>query len=407
MPLSLQNRITYLVPGLTLLVFHASTFATSGGAWRMSLPIAARCFPLAALATVVFVRSNYLQPKTGVARAVLCLDARTGELLWNTPVYVAATEKRHSLGSLASPTPACDDARIYADFGSGLAALDKNGQLLWLKRDPDFPRFIRYGAGSSVALAGDRIIHYRDSEFVGPGDHLDDDIQSHTARRPSVLIAYDKTTGAEAWRTTPPFSHDSYMTPLVWTRDDRLEVVVATWKTLAGFDAADGSVRWTHPHPMQQIVPSLAVHGDCLYFMGGNQLPCPVMAVRAPKGATAAAETVWFNRMTGGIVASPVCWDGLLFSMTHNGFMNCRDAETGRIHWTKRLGRCLASLVAGDGKVYALDQEGTLYVLAADAIGELLATHSFGENCSATPALAGGMLFARSSGHLHCIGSGE
>ena len=119
------------------------------------------------------------------------------------------------------------------------------------------------------------------------------------------------------------------------------------------------------------------------------------------------AETVWFNRMTGGIVASPVCWDGLLLSMTHNGFMNCRDAETGRIHWTKRLGRCLASLVAGDGKVYALDQEGTLYVLAADAIGELLATHSFGENCSATPALAGGMLFARSSSHLHCIGSGE
>ena len=197
------------------------------------------------------------------------------------------------------------------------------------------------------------------------------------------------------------------MTPLVWTRDGRQEVIVATWKTLAGFDVKDGASRWTHAYPMQQIVPSLAVNGDCLFVTGGNLLPGPIMAVRAPTSATP-VKTVWFNGKTGGNIVSPVCWDGLLFSTSHLGVLTCRDAESGRIHWTKRLGsRCLASLVAGDGKLYALDQEGTLQIFSADTIGSELATHSFHENCAATPALATSGLFVRTSGHLHCIGSGE
>jgi outer membrane protein assembly factor BamB len=415
-PLSLQNRMTYLVPGLLLAAFNAvrrSEDREQRAEDRKQPQSSVLCFLSSVLCLLVFLRANYLHPQIGLARAVVCLDAESGEVLWTTPVYVAAAEKRHSLNSLATPTPACDGERIYAYFGSGLAALDTGGRLLWLKRDPSFAGFIRYGAGSSVALAGERIIIYRDSEFMGHGDHLEDDIQCQSARRPSALTAYDKRTGDEVWSVAPPFSHDSYMTPLVWTRDERLEVVIATWKTLAGFDANDGALRWTHSYPMQQIVPSLAVHGDCVFVTGGNELPCPILAVRAPSptrnGAKPAepkpAETLWFNRTTGGNIASPVCWDGLLFSMSHAGILTCRDAESGQIHWNKRLGRCLASLVAGDGKLYVLDQDGTLHVLAADTIGTELDSLSLLENGSATPALAAGRIFVRTSSSLHCIAS--
>jgi outer membrane protein assembly factor BamB len=403
-PLSLQNRIVYLVPGMMLLVFQAAIFirqpTTDMCARSMVLGI-----PVIVLSGIVFVRANYLEPQSGVARAVLCIDAHSGKVLWDTPVYIAATEKRHSLNSLATPTPACDAERVYAYFGSGLAALDKNGRTLWLKRDGDFADFVRYGAGSSVALAGDRIIIYRH------GDHLDDDIQSQTQRRPSALTAFDKTTGEIKWSKTPPFSHDSYMTPLVWTRDDRPEVVVATWKTLAGFAVSDGSLLWTHEYPMQQIVPSPAVSGDCLFVTGGNFMPCPMFAIRAPSQAAAeptTSKTLWANRLAGGNIVSPVCWDGLLFSVSHIGVLSCQDAESGQIHWKNRLGsRCLASLVAGEGKLYALDQAGTLQVFATDTTGTVLATHEFLENCTATPAIATGVLFVRTNSHLYCIGNGE
>ena len=213
----------------------------------------------------------------------------------------------------------------------------------------------------------------------------------------------------ELWSITPPFSHDSYMTPLVWKRDGRLEVVITSWETLTGFSIRDGSLRWTHSYPMQQIVPSPAVSGDCLFVTGGNKMPCPIMAVRAPSEeseSVAAAHTVWLNRIAGGNIVSPVCWDGLLFSISHVGVLTCTDAETGRIHWTKRLGnRFLASLAAGDGKLYALDQEGTLNVIAANTTGSVLATHSLFENCSATPAIAAGAVFVRTADHLYCLGS--
>ncbi len=148
------------------------------------------------LGVTVFVRSNYLQPHAGVVRAVLCLDAQSGQVLWSTPVFVDAVEKRHPLNTMATPTPACDGERVFAYFGSALAALDNSGQLLWLKRDPEFAGFIRYGAGSSVVLAGDWIIIYRDSEFMGHGHRMEDDIQDQKDRRPSALIAFEKETGA-------------------------------------------------------------------------------------------------------------------------------------------------------------------------------------------------------------------
>ena len=407
-PLSLQNRIVYLVPGLVLFSFNASAVVLQ----RRKLPAQEALSALlglliALLAVTVFVRANYLQPQSGVVRAVLGVDVNDGRVVWQTPVYVAAAEKKHSLNSLATPTPACDGERVYAYFGSGLAALDTNGRLLWLNRDADYSGFIRYGAGSSVALADDKILIYRDSEFIGHGDHLDDNIKSQPARRASKLIALDKRTGAEVWSIAPPFSHDSYMTPLVWTRGERREVVLATWKTLAGFALSDGALRWTHAYPMQQVVPSPAVNGDCLFVTGGNAVPCPIVAVRAP-GAAAPARTVWSNSKTGGNIVSPVCWNGLLFSTSHIGVLTCRDAETGTIHWSTRLdNRCLASLVAGGGKLYALDQEGTLQVLAADTNGSVLATHSFNEHCAATPALAANMIVARTAGHLYGVGSGK
>ena len=405
-PLGLQNRIAYLVPALMLLIFQAYAIRVRGEPAQSGRASSWIPFLMtSALAALVFVRSNGLQPQTGVVRAVLCLDAKTGQELWRTPVFVAAAEKRHSLNSLATPTPACDGERVYADFGSGLAALDTSGRLLWQKRDAAFGDFIRYGAGSSVVLAGDRIVVYRDSEYMGHGHHLDDDIQDQRGRRPSALTAFDAKTGAKVWSVSPPFSHDSYMTPLVWTRDDRLEVVVATWKTLAGFDLRDGSLLWKHPFPMRQIVPSPAVHGDCLLVTGGNFLPCPMESVRAPT-RTEPAETVWLNAKVGGNIVSPVCWKGLLFSVSDARILNCVDADSGRIQWTKRLeSRCLASLAAGDDKLYVLDQEGTLQVFAADATGAVLATHSFAENCSATPALADDGLFVRTAGHVYRLGN--
>jgi outer membrane protein assembly factor BamB len=410
-------RIGAVVPGMLLLIAHVVV----PGLYRLrqrlpadqaSPPVldapTSSSWLLAVLAPMLgaalFMRSNYLRPEVGLARAVVCVDADSGELLWNTPVFVAVAEKAHAFNSHATPTPASDGERVYAYFGSGLAALDWNGRVLWLNRDPDYHRHSRYGTGSSLALADDTLIVYQDSEYMGHGHHLDDDAAAQPGRRPSALIALDTKTGKERWRATPELSHDSYMTPLIWTHDGEREVVIATWKTLAGYRLGDGSLRWTHPYPMQQIVPSLAVHGDCLYVTGGNDIPGPMHAIRPPTDGKP-GKTVWSSKKAGAGMSSPVCWGGLLFSISSNGVLSCRNADTGKPHWSTRLReRFLGSLAAGDGKLFAVDRDGTLYVVAADLTGAVLAELRLDEACAATVALANGHVFVRTADHLWCIG---
>jgi outer membrane protein assembly factor BamB len=58
----------------------------------------------------------------------------------------------------------------------------------------------------------------------------------------------------------------------------------------------------------------------------------------------------------------------------------------------------------GDGKIYLINQSGKLAVLSADADWEVLSTAEFREETYATPAIAGGRIYIRTSGHLYCLG---
>ncbi|MFT3883694.1 MAG: PQQ-binding-like beta-propeller repeat protein [Gemmatales bacterium] len=248
-PIDLDLRVWYVIPGCLLIASAAVVSALGLRKGWPAIPAGSRLLAvgLTALAFVQFWWANELQPMSGMLRVVVCLDARTGTVLWQTPVLVSPTEKKHTLNSYATPTPVTDGERIYADFGSSIAALNRDGRLLWLKPNPGYANFTRYGAGSSPVLANELLIVYRDREWAGHGD---DPVAEDGADHPSALIAYDKLTGHERWRVTPPFSHDSYMTPLIWSNDGRSEVVVATWRTLAGFDlepaiyVGDTPIRW-------------------------------------------------------------------------------------------------------------------------------------------------------------------
>lgn len=404
-PVDVTIQLAVIAPGSLLLVGQA---VVSGLAFtkRWPVPAIGRWLPLLlpALGGVLFWWANYLQPVSGMLRVVVCLDADTGTVLWQTPLFALPTEKKHSLNTYATPTPATDGERVFADFGSGLAALDRDGQVLWRVRDPDYLNYTRYGAGSSPVLGDDLLIVYRDREWLGPSD----DSSEGWGDRDSTLIAYDKLTGAERWRATPRFSRDSYMTPLIWSHEGRPEVVVATWRTLAGFDLRTGALRWQYAHPLRQMVPSLVVNGDCLILGGGNYVPHPLLSVCPPRGDQP-GRTRWLSKKGGPEMATPVCWEGLLFSVSKNGVLYCRDAAADHVFWDLRLrGRFLASLVAGDGKVYVLNDDGMMFVVAADRKAHLLAENRMDADgiCAATPAIADGCLFLRTGQYLVCITGG-
>src|SRR5207302_10033277 len=107
----------------------------------------------------------------------------------------------------------------------------------------------------------------------------------------------------------------------------------------------------------------------------------------------------------------------LLFFQDHLYFVNdlgmagCFEAKTGAKKWFKRITEpkigFTSSPVLIDGKIYAADEEGEVYVLAATPTFNLLATNSLGERVRATPAVANQRLYIRGKDHLFCIGQGK
>src|SRR5215472_16288858 len=63
---------------------------------------------------------------------ILCLDRKTGKILWRHELTAEKIEKQNDIGSPATATPAVDGERVYVYFGSyGLICYDHAGNRQW------------------------------------------------------------------------------------------------------------------------------------------------------------------------------------------------------------------------------------------------------------------------------------
>jgi hypothetical protein len=70
--------------------------------------------------------------------STLCIDRRTGKILWRRTVAPEQIEEVHAISSPAGATPVTDGERVYVYFGSyGLLCYDLNGNLKWERRFPN------------------------------------------------------------------------------------------------------------------------------------------------------------------------------------------------------------------------------------------------------------------------------
>jgi outer membrane protein assembly factor BamB len=64
-----------------------------------------------------------------------------------------------------------------------------------------------------------------------------------------------------------------------------------------------------------------------------------------------------------------------------------------------------SSPVAADGKLYFASEEGVVFVVGEGFEFQALGTGELGEECMATPAVAAGVLYYRTRGHLTALGA--
>ncbi len=360
---------------------------------------------LVAAVALSFLLLNYVQPRRGLLRQVVCLSFDTGEILWRSTAFLAPAEKKYRPNSHATPTPVTNGEHVVAAFGPGLVAMDFRGEVKWRMMEPLFAEHAYMGAGSSPILYGDKVLYAFFPE--GPDSHGDDAAGTAERARHAYLVALAMRDGEEVWRTTPPAGHDSYNTPLVIRHAVQPAIVLATWERVAAFEPTRGTRLWECAIPIPQVVPSIVADEAAAYVMGGAQGRKGVVAIRLNgNGDVTDTHVVWKTNRGPSECSSPVLYDGLLYWVTLNGIATCMEAETGKQVWKKRLGGgCLGSPVACAGAIYFPLESGEIVVIRAGRAFEELARNDIGEVCRASPAISDHRLLIRGVEHLFCIGS--
>jgi outer membrane protein assembly factor BamB len=336
---------------------------------------------------------------------LVAFDRATGRQVWDTVGHRGVPRvKRHTKSTHANSTPATDGKRIVAIFGSeGLFCFDTSGKALW-KRDLGpmdsgyyQVKSAQWGFASSPVIDGGRVF-------------VQCDVQEG-----SFLAAYDLETGKPLWKTDRA-DVPTWGTPTVFEHGGRRQVAVNGWHHIGGYDPETGRELWRLDGGGDIPVPTPVVGNGLIYLTSAHGKLRPMRAVRA--GATGDvtpadpaqtnAAIAWVHPRQGNYMQTPILVDGLLFGGFDIGLVTCFDAVTGAIQYSERLtpsGRGWTSSPVSDGRnLFFTSEEGEVAVVKVSRKFELLGVNKLEETHLSTPALAGGVLYFRTRGHLVAVG---
>jgi outer membrane protein assembly factor BamB len=325
---------------------------------------------------------------------VLCLDRKSGKLLWQRTAKVSVPHEGHhrAYGSFASNSPVTDGKYVYASFGSrGIYCYDFNGKLMW-EKDPGVQMKIRlaFGEGTAPLLLGDRLILVFDHEAG------------------SFIVALDKRNGKELWRAARD-EGSSWSTPLAIDHEGRKQVIVTATRKVRSYDPENGKVLWEAAGLGANAIPVPVYQNGVVYVMSGYRDP-RLMAIKLGKeGDLTGSDSILWSQTRGlSYTTSPVLYDNKLYVATDNGMISAFNATTGEPHFAQvRLPKSYnlkASPVGANGKLYLATEDGDVVVLRMGEKFEVIATNTLEDQVFiATPVIAGGELFLRGQNKLFCI----
>jgi outer membrane protein assembly factor BamB len=327
---------------------------------------------------------------------VLCLNRKTGKVLWQKTARVAAPhEGYHRMyGSFASNSPVTDGKYVYVSFGSrGVYCFDLNGKLIWQKDLGVQMRMrLQFGEGIAPALDKDKLILSFD----------------HEAPNGSFIVALDKQNGKELWRVTRD-EISAWSVPLIIEHGGRRQIVVAASKKVRSYDAQTGKVIWECAGLGSNVIPAPIYQKGVVYVMSGHREP-KLMAIKLGKEGdlTGTDAVLWTHTRGMAYTASPVLHDNKLYVLTDSGQVSCFNIATGEPYFQQvRLPRPYnfkASPIGANGKLYLASEEGDVIIVKMSEKLEVLATNTLADQVFiASPVVAEGELFLRSQNTLYCI----
>jgi outer membrane protein assembly factor BamB len=255
---------------------------------------------------------------------VLCLNEKTGELLWKHE-YDCTYRISYADGPRA--TPLVHDGRVYT-FGAmgNLLCLDADkGKVIWSK---DFVKDFKapvpvWGFAAHPLLDGDKLIC-----LVGGKDH--------------IVVAFDKNTGAEKWHALS-FKKGSteigYCPPMIYTIGGKRQLIIWHPESVNGLHPETGELYWSQPFAVKAnlTIPTPRQASDLLFvtsfYNGAMMLKFangkPTVLWRSEVASEDPGRTDTLN----SIIPTPFLRDGYIYGVCSYGELRCLQASDGKRVW--------------------------------------------------------------------------
>jgi outer membrane protein assembly factor BamB len=222
----------------------------------------------------------------------------------------------------------------------------------------------------------------------------------------SLIVAYDKKTGREVWKTKREVEI-SWGTPVLVEAGGRTELVTNGNERIIAYDPATGKELWR-----TKGVESNAIHtplvGHGLVIVTAGYPVKRVLALR-PGDVPDEKRVAWEYLKGTGYVVSNVLYAGYLYLLTDNGIVTCLDPKTGEVKYEGGRvpvpARFMGSPVAFAGYIALTSEDGDTYMLKAGPEHQIAATNSVDEPVLSSPALSNGRIYIRGQKHLFAIGA--
>lgn len=349
---------------------------TENIAWKAALPGQGQSTPVI-WGDKVFV--TCIDGPTKDTCHVVALSLADGKELWDHKRPSSQKVRSNYFQSRSAPTPVVDSDRVYAFFETGdLIALTHDGKPVWerslVKEYGNFESTI--GLASSLTQTADAVFVLIDHEG------------------PSYLLAVDKKTGKNVWKTARD-SRKSYASPVVMRVGDKDQVVVSSDGTVDGYDPATGKLLWSFddvggnvsgtPFPVGSgrflVAATPGMHGEREKEAKRSNF---LMTLDPSKDGEFKPTVSWRAKALPSF-ANPVTHKDVAYWVNKVGIVSAYDVKTGKELFNERIGQqCWATPLGVDDRVYFFGKDGQTTVLKAGQDFKVLAVNQLWD-----PAVAG------------------
>jgi outer membrane protein assembly factor BamB len=307
----------------------------------------------------------YTMGDRGGVQSLVALAQADGRAVWSA--RVGPTWDDQMGGPRGTPTVDGDAVYAIGTEGDLVCVEAASGRERWRKSLPrDFGgrMMSMWKFSESPLVDGDRVV-------VTPGGPA------------AYMVALDKRTGRELWRTPAPPSGPrgregaGYSSVVVSSGGGVRQYVQLGGRGLLGVRASDGKLLWSYNRVANDVanIPTPIVKDDLVFASTGYQAGSVLLRLVASAGSVEAREVYFLEARTlqnhhGGLV---LVGDHVYGGHGHNrGFPIAVELATGKVAWggdIRNAGSGSAAVTYADGHLYFRYQNGIVMLIEATPAG--------------------------------------